>query len=165
MDFYIHNYPLRWRCSLICKIHIKATRLSKYKSVSLSCFEVNLKSQCTKKGEAILYPELLQKRIKMCGTLCHKITSYLQCAATRSRWFLARGFFYPEDGGETFLRNVGSHKIYTAPHPRHGILHSHRCENLKSYIIKWGFIVYVNITHPAFQEVCISVFLAVQWNI
>jgi hypothetical protein len=27
-------------------------------------------------------------------------------------------FFYPEDGGNTFLRNVGSHKIYTAAHPR-----------------------------------------------
>jgi hypothetical protein len=38
-------------------------------------------------------------------------------AATCSRWFLARGFFYPEDGSDTFLRNVGSHKIYTAPHP------------------------------------------------
>jgi hypothetical protein len=25
---------------------------------------------------------------------------------------------YPEDGGDTFLRNVGSHKIYTEPHPR-----------------------------------------------
>jgi hypothetical protein len=35
-----------------------------------------------------------------------------------SPWFLARRFFYPEDGGDTFLRNVGSHKIYTAPHPR-----------------------------------------------
>jgi hypothetical protein len=23
-----------------------------------------------------------------------------------------------EDGGDSFLRNVGSHKIYTAPHPR-----------------------------------------------
>jgi hypothetical protein len=39
-------------------------------------------------------------------------------ATTCSRWFLARGLFYPEDGGDTFLRNVGSHKIYTAPHPR-----------------------------------------------
>jgi hypothetical protein len=28
-------------------------------------------------------------------------------AVTCSRWFLARGFFYPEDGGDTFLRNVG----------------------------------------------------------
>jgi hypothetical protein len=41
-----------------------------------------------------------------------------ESAATCSRWFLARGFFYPEDGGDTFLRNVNSHKLYTAPHPR-----------------------------------------------
>jgi hypothetical protein len=39
-------------------------------------------------------------------------------AATCSSWFLTRGFFYPEDGGDTFLRNFGSHKSYTAPHPR-----------------------------------------------
>jgi hypothetical protein len=26
-----------------------------------------------------------------------------------SRWFLVSGFFYPEDGGDTFLRNVGLH--------------------------------------------------------
>jgi hypothetical protein len=38
--------------------------------------------------------------------------------ATCSRWFLARGFLYLEDGGDTFLRNVGSYKIYTTPHPR-----------------------------------------------
>jgi hypothetical protein len=25
--------------------------------------------------------------------------------------------FYLEDGGDTFLRNGGSHKIFTAPHP------------------------------------------------
>jgi hypothetical protein len=35
-----------------------------------------------------------------------------------SRWFLGRGFFYSEDGGDTFLRNIGSHKIYTASHHR-----------------------------------------------
>jgi hypothetical protein len=35
-----------------------------------------------------------------------------------SRWFLARGFFYPEDGGDAFLRNVSVRKIYTTPHPR-----------------------------------------------
>jgi hypothetical protein len=38
--------------------------------------------------------------------------------ATCLWWFLALGFFYPEDGGDTFLRNVGSHKIYMAPHRR-----------------------------------------------
>jgi hypothetical protein len=38
-----------------------------------------------------------------------------------SRWQApahARGFFYPEDGGDIFLRYVGLHNIYTAPHPR-----------------------------------------------
>jgi hypothetical protein len=44
--------------------------------------------------------------------------SRLQTAATCLRWFLSRRFFYPEDGGDTFLRNVGLHNIYTAPHPR-----------------------------------------------
>jgi hypothetical protein len=42
----------------------------------------------------------------------------LNSAASYSRWFLDRRFFYPEDGGDTFFRNVGSHKIYTEPHPR-----------------------------------------------
>jgi hypothetical protein len=30
-----------------------------------------------------------------------------QSAATWPHWFFAREFFYPEDGGDTFLRNVG----------------------------------------------------------
>jgi hypothetical protein len=38
-------------------------------------------------------------------------------AATCSRWYLT-GFLYPEDGGDTFLRNIGLHNIYTTPHPR-----------------------------------------------
>jgi hypothetical protein len=42
----------------------------------------------------------------------------VQTAATCSRWFLSRGFFYPEDEGDAFFRNVGLHKTYTAPHPR-----------------------------------------------
>jgi hypothetical protein len=35
-----------------------------------------------------------------------------------SQGFVARGFFFPEDGDDKFLRNVGSHKIYTVPYPR-----------------------------------------------
>jgi hypothetical protein len=31
-----------------------------------------------------------------------------------SSWFLARGFLYPEDGGDTFLRNVGLQDIHGA---------------------------------------------------
>jgi hypothetical protein len=41
-----------------------------------------------------------------------------QSANTYWRWFPARGFFYPEDGGGTFLRNVGLPIIYTALYPR-----------------------------------------------
>jgi hypothetical protein len=40
-------------------------------------------------------------------------------AATCSRWFFGRGFFYPEDGGDTILQNVVSIDYnYTAPHSR-----------------------------------------------
>jgi hypothetical protein len=30
-----------------------------------------------------------------------------------ARWFLAQLIFDPEDGGDTFLRNVGSHTNHT----------------------------------------------------
>jgi hypothetical protein len=39
-------------------------------------------------------------------------------AATCSRWFFARGFFYREGGDDTFLRNVGLYITYTVSHPR-----------------------------------------------
>jgi hypothetical protein len=59
----------------------------------------------------------------------------MQTAATCSRWFLARGFFYPEDGGDTFSET----SVHTRSGQRHipedGIVHSHRRENLKSYIL------------------------------
>jgi hypothetical protein len=50
-----------------------------------------------------------------CGLLSFSPCSYIagyfrleaQPAATCSRWFPARGFFSLEDGGDTFLRNVG----------------------------------------------------------
>jgi hypothetical protein len=43
------------------------------------------------------------------------VISVSPAAATCSRWFFALGFFYPEDGGNTILRNVGSNDhIYTA---------------------------------------------------
>jgi hypothetical protein len=35
----------------------------------------------------------------------------------------ARGFFCPENGGDTFLRNVGSHKITLRHIQEDGILH------------------------------------------
>jgi hypothetical protein len=43
-------------------------------------------------------------------------------AATCSRWFPARRLFYPEDGGDTVLRNVCSQKKNTRLNPESGIL-------------------------------------------
>jgi hypothetical protein len=42
--------------------------------------------------------------------------------------------FHPDDGGETFLRNVGSYKSHAASHSKRDIFHSHHRGNLKSYI-------------------------------
>jgi hypothetical protein len=53
---------------------------------------------------------------------CIRRSLVAQSAATFSRGFFARGFFYPENGGDTFLRNVGSHKIYTELIPEDDIL-------------------------------------------
>jgi hypothetical protein len=53
-----------------------------------------------------------------CSYIAGSFWLVAQSAATCSRWFTARGSLYPEDGGDTFLRNVGWRKIYTAPHPR-----------------------------------------------
>jgi hypothetical protein len=43
--------------------------------------------------------------------------------------FFAREFLCPEDGGDTFLRNLCSYNINF---PEDGIVRSHRCKNLKS---------------------------------
>jgi hypothetical protein len=51
-----------------------------------------------------------------------KMIKLRRVAATCSRWFLARGVFYPEDGSYSFLRNVGSHKICMAPRRHSSVL-------------------------------------------
>jgi hypothetical protein len=40
------------------------------------------------------------------------------CLATCSRWFLGRLIFDPEDGDDTFFRNVGSYTDYTVLYHR-----------------------------------------------
>jgi hypothetical protein len=49
------------------------------------------------------------------GGTCH-LSSFAYPAATH--WFLALLIFDPEDGIDTFLRNVGSHTDYAALYPR-----------------------------------------------
>jgi hypothetical protein len=65
------------------------------------------------------------------------VSEELQSSATCSCWFLARRFFYPEDGGDTssetsvqFIRSTRHHI------QEDGILHNHHRENLRSYILK-----------------------------
>jgi hypothetical protein len=51
--------------------------------------------------------------------------------------------FYPDDGDDTFLRNVGSYKSTRRYIPEDGILHSYRRENLKSYIALTGWALWL----------------------
>jgi hypothetical protein len=62
----------------------------------------------------------LGRKIRVRGT---SVSSLLQSP---------HGFFYPENECDTFFRNVGSHKIYMAPHPRRG--HSFVIIYLKKHI-------------------------------
>jgi hypothetical protein len=48
-------------------------------------------------------------------------------------------YFHLDEGGDTFLRNVGSNKGHTAIILQDGVLHCHRPENLKSYIVLTGW--------------------------
>jgi hypothetical protein len=47
---------------------------------------------------AYLIPEYDTENFATILAICFMVT-----AVTYSRWFLALGFFYPEDGGDTFL--------------------------------------------------------------
>jgi hypothetical protein len=46
------------------------------------------------------------------------LKSYISITKLMTNLFLARWFFSPDDGGDTYLRNVGSCKSHTASHPR-----------------------------------------------
>jgi hypothetical protein len=63
------------------------------------------------------------------------ITGSSFCLATCSCWFLAWLIFNPEDGGDTFLWNIGSYIVYTVLYPGRWqfSFHNYCCENLKSY--------------------------------
>jgi hypothetical protein len=66
----------------------------------------------------LVWTDVSEERIASIFSVDKSASEEPTSAATCSRWFLALEFFYPENGGDTFLRNVGSHKICTAPHPR-----------------------------------------------
>jgi hypothetical protein len=53
-----------------------------------------------------------------------RLADLREWGASVTRWLLKQipcsriFFFYPQDGGDIFLQNVGLYNIYTAPHPR-----------------------------------------------
>jgi hypothetical protein len=57
-----------------------------------------------------------------------------------SRWFLTRLIFGPEDGGDTFLRNVGSYTDYTVVYQGRCNFYNYHCEILKILYTKKGCI-------------------------
>jgi hypothetical protein len=79
-----------------------------------------------------------------------------QSAATCTRWFLAREFFYPEDGSDAFIRNVGSHKKYTGPHPRkrHSTSTLLNIHHLKRII--HVLVIHLNFSHVLFHYCMLS---------
>jgi hypothetical protein len=60
----------------------------------------------------------LSSYFSVCSTAKRIFIWRVKEVSCSSRWFTARGFFYPEDGGDRFFRNVGWRKIYTVPHLR-----------------------------------------------
>jgi hypothetical protein len=66
---------------------------------------------------SIVFPDGIPS-LSPCSYIAGCFWLVAQAAAICSHWFTARGFFYPEDGGDTFLWNVDWRKMYTAPHPR-----------------------------------------------
>jgi hypothetical protein len=67
--------------------------------------------------------------------------THFPTAANCSSWFLTRGFFYPVDRDDTFLRNVSSPRSTRRHIQEDDIIHSHRCEIFKSYNILIGFVI------------------------
>jgi hypothetical protein len=104
----VYNYCRRSKCKLNCR---KQTRISnKSEIVRFEAFtamimknvvfwDVALCRACVSRSFGGKYSLHLQGR-----KIPERESAWI---ATYSRWFPARGFFYMEDGGDTFLRNVG----------------------------------------------------------
>jgi hypothetical protein len=81
----------------------------------------------------------------------------VQTAATSSRWFLALGFFYPEDGGDTFLQNVGFHKIYTSQKTAFFIVTAVKTSNLTKCLYYSSYVVKLLMFLCVYAGVCVAV--------
>jgi hypothetical protein len=78
--------------------------------------------------------------------VCEDLDSTCWAAATCWRWFIARRFFYPEDGGDTILQNVGSHKK----------LHGATSQKMTFFIVtavKTANLTYIYVLFPCFTPI------------
>jgi hypothetical protein len=81
------------------RLHLQGRKIHERRTSVSRCLQTAFCTSIEIKNKDCIYHE-------------HAACNHLLTLVPRSRIFL------PEDGGDTFLRNVGSHKIYTAPHPR-----------------------------------------------
>jgi hypothetical protein len=56
-----------------------------------------------------------------------------QAWSPATRWFLDQLIFDPENGGDTFLRNIGSLRTTQRYIPEDSNIYNYRCENPKTY--------------------------------
>jgi hypothetical protein len=94
--------------------------------------------------------------------VCTLLVKYKMRQSPATARFLARLIFYPEDGGDTFLRNISLHTEYTALHPR-SWQHSNvevglRLRNtplfhLLEFILRPTSVFQVNMTSPACSQI------------
>jgi hypothetical protein len=64
-------------------------------------------------------PEFVSCRVEPVVTLkCSSMTCAVDMICCKTCGLHDGDYEQDGKGGDTFLRNVGSHKIYTAPHPR-----------------------------------------------
>jgi hypothetical protein len=104
--------------------------------------ETSVDFQRTTRSYIPLVSSLAYSSILKMEAICSSETS-VDFQRTTRRYiagFLLGLFFYPEDGGDVFLRNVSWHSMdYTMLYPL--TLHNHRCENLKSYTGSYCWVI------------------------
>jgi hypothetical protein len=68
-----------------------------------------------RRGDSV-YTDVSEERIATIFRVEESLQPPTHAGSSLTDFFLL--FFYPEDGGDTFLQNVGLYNIYTAPHLR-----------------------------------------------
>jgi hypothetical protein len=83
-------------------------------------------------------------------------------------WFLVQLIFNPEDGGDLFLQNIGSHMNHVALYPRrwqHSYLLQWECQTLNRIHVWFGiFRIHLAVTLSAWKYYRLVSLLCVFWQ-